>query len=329
MRVCSCSDGGHPTLETTLGQHDEREAVCWICRLEQLGIRGKTLAELACFVRVLDIEMAVSDCQERCFDIAGLFLHILLRKLLCLAYCRCGKMKPVIGITSSFNWSQGMYALGEAYVESIEKAGGMPLILPSTKEADFEQTISMVDGVLLSGGVDLDPQIYGEQPMPKMGAVDPKRDYQEIQLAKMALEKKRPLLAICRGIQVLNVAAGGTLVQDIYTQVSNPIKHAWYVAGNYEAPPGHPTHSINVEKDSRLFKIFGKQVLEVNSFHHQAVKKTGGDFKATAWTEDGVIEAIEYQGKEFIMGVQWHPERMINGEMIKIFQALVDTATSK
>lgn len=238
-------------------------------------------------------------------------------------------MKPVIGITSSFNWSQGMYVLGEAYVESIERAGGMPVILPPAKEVNSERTVSMMDGVMLTGGIDIDPRIYGEQPMPKTGAVDPRRDYQEIQLAKKALEKRKPLLAICRGIQVLNVAAGGTLYQDVYTQVSNPIKHAWYVSGNYESPPDYPAHTVKVKRDSRLFKMLGKEVLEVNSFHHQAVKKTGEGFRATAWAEDGVVEAIEYQGKEFIIGVQWHPERMINGEMLKIFQVFVDSATGK
>jgi putative glutamine amidotransferase len=145
----------------------------------------------------------------------------------------------------------------------------------------------------------------------------------------MALAKKKPLLAICRGIQVLNVAAEGTLYQDLYTQMPHSIKHAWYVAGNYEAPPDYPTHTVKVQSNSMIFRIFGKEVLEVNSFHHQAVKKTGRNFEATAWTEDGVIEAIEYQGKEFTIGVQWHPERMINGEMIRLFQALVDSSTDK
>ena len=200
------------------------------------------------------------------------------------------------------------------------------MILPPTREMDPEKILAMVDGVLLSGGVDVDPQTYGEQPIPKMGAMDPDRDRFELKLVQKAIEKKKPLLAICRGIQILNVASGGTLYQDIYTQIPTSIKHVWHSVGSYDAPPRHPVHVVRIKRDSRIFKIFQEECLRVNSFHHQAIKKIGEHFAATAWAEDGVVEAIEHHGGEFIVGVQWHPERMIDGGMLRIFKAFVDSA---
>ena len=162
-----------------------------------------------------------------------------------------------------------------------------------------------------------------------MGKVDPLRDYFEITITKKAIEKEKPLLAICRGIQVLNVAAGGTLIQDIYTQIKDPIKHVWYSASGGDAPPNYPTHKIKIKKDSKLYELFKKETLRVNSFHHQAVKDVGDKLTPTAWAEDGIIEALEYVGKRFIMGIQWHPERMLESEMIKLFQALIKDAATK
>ncbi|RLE57100.1 MAG: gamma-glutamyl-gamma-aminobutyrate hydrolase family protein [Candidatus Methanomethylicota archaeon] len=237
-------------------------------------------------------------------------------------------MKPVIGITCSYSWDREVYLIRENYVEAVVRSGGIPIILPATENADINKIISMIDGLLLSGGGDIDPYIYGEAPTPRLGRVDPVRDLFEIGLAKKAFEMEKPTLAICRGIQVLNVAAGGTLFQDLSSQLKNTIKHRWYSQGGYDAPPSHPAHLVRISKDSKLYKIFGREILRVNSFHHQAVKRIGEKFKATAWAEDGVIEAIEYLGDTFILGVQWHPERMINGEMIKLFKAFIEAAKS-
>ncbi len=235
-------------------------------------------------------------------------------------------MKPIIGITCSYDWNKGYFRLNRAYVTAIERAGGVPIILPSISPDNVREIVGIVDGVLLSGGVDIDPHLYGEKPIHKMGKIDPDRDLFEIELTKEVLRRELPLLAICRGIQVLNVAAGGTLYQDIESQVKGSIKHKWHTPSGLDAPPSYPTHIVKIKAGSMLHKIFGKQELRVNSFHHQAVKDVGKKFIATAWAEDEVIEAIEYTGSSFILGVQWHPEWMMNSEMMKIFEEFVKRA---
>ena len=227
-------------------------------------------------------------------------------------------MKPIIGITSSHSWDKKNFNLPASYIEAVERGGGTPILLPPTMTIEVEPLLGIVDGVLLTGGVDVDPLQYGEQPLPKLGAVHPWRDRFEIDLTKEALRIGKPILAICRGHQVLNVAAGGTLIQDIASQVENPLKH------RQDAPPYHASHTVRVESPSILYEIFGKEELGVNTFHHQAVKDLGKGLKATAWAPDGVNEAFEGVGDAFVLSVQWHPERMIDGEMLKIFERFVE-----
>lgn len=171
--------------------------------------------------------------------------------------------------------------------------------------------------MVLTGGGDVDPQMYGEDPIPNMGSIDPKRDHFELEITRWALGIGKPVLAICRGHQVLNVAAGGTLYQDIPSQIKGSIKHRG------KAPVYYPSHKVRVQEGSKLHGMFEKAELGVNSFHHQAVKDLGEGLVATAWAPDGVIEAMELPGETFVLGVQWHPERMIDGEMLKIFQAFI------
>lgn len=235
-------------------------------------------------------------------------------------------MKPVIGITCSYDLTKGYFRINKTYINAIEKAGGIPIILPSISPANVDKLLSIIDGILLSGGVDVDPYLYGEKPITTIGKIDPARDLFEMALTNSAIRREIPILAICRGIQVLNVAAGGTLYQDITTQITNPIKHKWYTSEGLDVPPNYPTHIVKIKSGSRLHKIFGREILRVNSFHHQSVKDVGRRFVATAWAEDGVIEAIEYIGESFILGVQWHPEWMINSEMIKLFEEFVKAA---
>lgn len=237
-------------------------------------------------------------------------------------------LKPVIGITCSYDLMRGSFRVNKAYVDAIERTDGIPLILPSISSSNVNEILSLIDGVLLSGGVDVDPYLFGEKPIPSMGKIDPIRDLFEIALVNSAIRREMPILAICRGIQVLNVAAGGTLYQDIEAQIDNPVKHRWATREGLDAPPNYPTHIIRIKTGSRLHRIFGREILRVNSFHHQSVKDVGRKFVATAWAEDGVIEAIEYVGKSFIIGVQWHPELMIDGEMIKLFEEFVGEAAN-
>jgi putative glutamine amidotransferase len=227
-------------------------------------------------------------------------------------------MKPVIGVTSSYDWDRDNYILPASYIESIIVCGGLPILLPPTTTMDSEESIALLDGIMLTGGVDVDPSLYGEPPMPALGKIDPLRDGYELYLTREAIEHKKPLLAICRGIQVLNVALGGTLYQDLYTQVDGSLKHSQM------APRYYPTHKVKILKGSELFEIFGKNEIGVNSFHHQGIKTLGKGLNANAWSEDGLIEGVENQDENFVLGVQWHPERMIKGEMVKIFQAFVE-----
>lgn len=227
-------------------------------------------------------------------------------------------MRPLIGVTSSYSWDNNSQNLPNSYIDAVERGGGTPIILPPTFTVDVGQLLEAVDGLVLTGGVDVDPQIYGEDPLPQMGRIDPKRDHFELEITRRALSVGKPTLAICRGIQVLNVAAGGTLFQDIPSQVKGSIKHS------AQTPTFYPSHSVRVKAGSKLHGIFGKEELGVNSFHHQSVKDLGEGLVATAWAPDGVIEAMEIPGEVFILGVQWHPERMIDGEMLKIFQAFAE-----
>lgn len=216
-------------------------------------------------------------------------------------------MEPVIGITCGHEVaSHERFYVNRSYIKSIEMAGGIPLIIPALEDkARLTYLVEQLDGLLLPGGYDIDPQLFGEEPIPELGLVDPIWDELEISVAQMALGRQIPILGICRGIQVLNVAAGGTLFQDISTQVKGrTIQH------QQSAPRWYPSHEITIEPDSIVERMLGTARTRVNSFHHQAIKAVAPDFRVTAKSRDGVIEAIESKVLDFVVGVQWHPETM-------------------
>ncbi len=225
-------------------------------------------------------------------------------------------MKPIIGVTSSYNPREQNYTLPEAYANAIEKGDGIPILFPPMINAEIEKYISLVDGVILSGGADVDPNIYGELPIPQLGTIDPIRDAYEMKLACSIIREKKPVLAICRGCQVLNVAAGGSLWQDINTQVKGSLKH------DQQAPLSYASHTVRFTKGSILSKIYGAEKVGVNSFHHQGVKSLGLGLTSIAWADDGTIEAVEGNGR-FMVGVQWHPERMIDSAHSELFKAFI------
>lgn len=215
-------------------------------------------------------------------------------------------MKPLIGITAGLlreppnrDW---IFNTND-YFRSVQNAGGIPVLLPFIKtEGDAAQVLERIDGLLLSGGADMDPQLYGEQPHPKSGAVSPERDETELALTRVALQRNMPVLGICRGHQVLAVAAGGTLWQDISTQISGSLKHV------QEGPRWFASHRVRVEPGTRLAAVLGTEFL-VNSYHHQAVKELPpGGWIASAAADDGIYEALEHPGRRFALSVQWHPE---------------------
>lgn len=226
---------------------------------------------------------------------------------------------PVIGITG--NYTQETCTLAEGYYQSVLKAGGIPFIIPPFYETDrLGELLDRLDGIIFSGGGDINPLLLGEEPIKELHSITPERDQQELLLVRLAYDRQIPMLGICKGIQIINAALGGTLYQDIHTQMEGiRIKH------NQDQDRRYPSHQVTISRGSILEKIFGTE-LAVNSFHHQACKSAAPGLKVTAMSSDGVIEAIESDEFKSIMGVQWHPETYIlrnSTEMLPIFEWLI------
>ena len=229
--------------------------------------------------------------------------------------------RPAIGITIGCDQRRtGLFALRKDYVRSVERAGGLPLVLAPGGPQEASDLLSCLRGLLLTGGSDVDPILYGEGPHPKLGKVFRERDDFELALCRQALDRDLPLLAICRGHQVLNVATGGTLFQDIPSDVSGGQDH------DPERDRWESAHDVDVTPGTRLREILGRDRVAVNSFHHQAVKQPGKGLVVSARSvADGVVEGIEVPGRRFALGVQWHPEAYWNrgADFHGLFEALV------
>lgn len=232
-------------------------------------------------------------------------------------------MRPTIGITCSHDYQHDRTYLPQAYAKGVEQAGGMPILLPQAMSADcLGQLVHMLDGILFSGGVDVDPVHFGEEPLPNLGEIAPERDRFELELARQALDADLAIFAICRGIQVLNIAAGGTIYQDLRTQLDKTLKHS------QEAPRWYATHKITIKGGTFLARALQAREARVNSFHHQAVNRIAPGFRLSASATDGVIEAIESENHKYVVGVQWHPEVMWEKEtqMLKLFKSFIQAA---
>lgn len=232
--------------------------------------------------------------------------------------------RPLIGITMRLEQETGRFYLGRDYSERVEAAGGVPVHISLIPKAEYiTKAVSQLDGVLLPGSnTDVDPIYYGEEPHPRLGTVIPVKDETEMLVLSEAERRKLPILAICYGMQALNVFRGGSLVQDIASQVKNGLKH------DQGKPVTRPSHSINISGRGILASFASiknsKRPIRVNTSHHQAVGKVGKGLKATARAEDGVIECIEGTGKShWTLGVQWHPELMDDALSDEIFAAFV------
>ncbi|GAF73006.1 unnamed protein product [marine sediment metagenome] len=209
------------------------------------------------------------------------------------------------------------------YPLEVERAGGVPLVLPWTKdETVLAAALERVDGLLLSGGGDIAALAYGEEPHPRNRYEDPVRDAAEFAAIKLALKRKLPILGICRGIQSLNVALGGTLVQDVPSQVTGAVQHYTYERETVL------NHTIDIAKATLLHKLMGKTSMPVNSWHHQAVGKLGKGLKVNAKARDGVIEGVEAADKQAILALQCHPEDCAEDYPVfqKLFEWLVSAA---
>ena len=242
---------------------------------------------------------------------------------------------PVIGVSGFVDGAKNM--VNVTYTNAVRLAGGCPFVIPVTSdEQQIEAIVSSIDALIMTGGPDFDPLLYGEEPLRANGDIVPTRDDFDIKLVRAAVAKGIPVLGICRGEQVLSVAFGGTLWQDIPSQIAtSTIKHRQ--AGT---PGSYPTHTINIEKGSFLYKALGNvETSRVNSFHHQAIKDVPAGFKVVALSKDGIIEAVERtaplakeykDGGNIIIGTQFHPEILSTGSaspFVGIFRIIVEKAS--
>jgi putative glutamine amidotransferase len=240
--------------------------------------------------------------------------------------------KPLIGITSDFNpgdredfgGREPTYFLRARYVSAIEEHGGIPLILPITQEPKVLQTLlKRIDGLLITGsGPDLDPKLYGQTKRFKFKLMSPQRAGFELKIARMAVEEDLPVLGVCGGMQVLNVALGGTLIQDIASEIKGALVH------RQKTTAADPSHEVRITDGTRLSKIIREPVIRVNSSHHQAIKSLGQGLVVNAVAPDGVIEGLEHSQCDFALGVQWHPEFLYrqHEHHHRIFEAFLQEA---
>ena len=220
--------------------------------------------------------------------------------------------------------TQTEMTLGLSYMRAIERAGGLPVALPPLTSENVDPLLDRLSGLLLTGGPDLDPACYGAEPHPELGPIDHDVDVFEIALCRRADRRGIPILGICRGAQVLNVARQGSLIQHLPDTISATIEH------RQPEPGDRTTHEVRVAPDSGLAQTTGGGPVQVNSFHHQAIDRLGVGLRPVAWAQDGVIEAVEtVEGQEghFVLGVQWHAETLIDeAEQLALFERLVQAA---
>ena len=208
-----------------------------------------------------------------------------------------------------------------SYIEAVRRAGGIPVLLPVTLDKEeIQAAVARVDGVVVPGGGDVEPHRYNGIQHESLGGMDAMRDEFEINLVHHLVEIEKPFLAICRGIQVLNVALGGTLWEDVFDLMPSAMKHAYFGEGRTLVP-----HTVDVEPDSCLAYYLQTTQARVNSLHHQGLKMLASDLRATAVAPDGLIEGVEIPGHPFALGVQWHPECLIDDDpaMLRLFEGLV------
>lgn len=239
-------------------------------------------------------------------------------------------MRPIIGVTSQPKSTKGSsgdldsHVVGHTYTDAVLLAGGLPVILSPVPNEDVSTVVDRLDGLLISGGGDIEPRRYREEPHPSIRRTSADRDEFEIALTREAQARHLPVLAICRGLQIVNVALGGTLIQDIPSALGS-IDHTVIGHAVYD---GH--QPVTVESNSLIAKATGRTDLMVNSIHHQAVKDLAPGFRAVAWANDGVIEGIEYQDERWpLLAVQWHPEYLSsNSDEVshRLFEGFVDSA---
>ncbi|MEG4148644.1 gamma-glutamyl-gamma-aminobutyrate hydrolase family protein [Microcoleus sp. Pol12B5] len=233
------------------------------------------------------------------------------------------KKFPIVGITTYNRCPAGEYRLNGTYIDAVQAAGGIPILLPPN-QLDPASIFDAVDGLILSGGGDINPELYGGYVDHTVYSVNAERDNFELSLAKLALKADIPVLGICRGMQMLNVASGGSLVIHVPDAYGDEVNHGSGI------PPRAIEHTIEIEPTSRLAKIMGKTSTTVVSWHHQAVRKVTSDWQIVANAPDTLVEAMEHCYHPWMIAIQWHPEMSPNCSFnSRIFQAFVEAAASR
>lgn len=234
-------------------------------------------------------------------------------------------MKPIIGITAEIR--HGNYFLPPIYSNVVIQSGGIPLLIPLIPDGDIEEVCQGIDGLLVTGGEDIDPAYYGQEPHVDLGKITPHLDRMEYSLVTEILKQDKPYVGICRGLHMLNVVCGGSLYQSIHTERVEPV-----IQHKQKAPRTHRSHSVKLEKESRLFDLLREEEFKVNSFHHQACKQIGDSLKVVAHANDGIVEGVESKEHTFVFGVQWHPEEFAwDGDEAskRLFKAYIDAAIER
>ena len=242
--------------------------------------------------------------------------------------------RPVIGITTQTleaipDQLPRCWVMSQRYVHVLSGAGAIPWVIPLLErdETTLREIYDRLAGLFLPGGVDIDPATYGEMMAPACGRTDPARDWTELLLARWAIADHKPLLAVCRGVQLLNVAIGGTLFQDIGTQVPAAIKHDNFPSGGHRRDD--LSHDVRIAPGSRLARLLETETLSVNSMHHQGIARLAPGLEAVATAQDGLIEGVEASNGAFLLGVQWHPEDLVDRDprMRRLFDAFIAAAS--
>ncbi|HEX3867295.1 MAG TPA: gamma-glutamyl-gamma-aminobutyrate hydrolase family protein [Gemmatimonadaceae bacterium] len=246
--------------------------------------------------------------------------------------------RPIVGIPTQTLQSLGgvsaeippSWVMSQRYVVTLTNAGAIPWLIPLIDDDTLRGLYESLDGVFLPGGADIDPVSYGRDPHSLCDKTDRERDRVELALARWALADGKPILGVCRGMQLINVAAGGTLFEDIAEQMPGAIRHDYFPFSAPGFSRDYLAHDVNVVAGTRLASTFGAGRLAVNSMHHQGVRDLGSGLEATATAPDGLIEALESRGGQYVVGVQWHPEALTDSEerARRLFREFVETAAT-
>jgi putative glutamine amidotransferase len=244
--------------------------------------------------------------------------------------------RPVIGIPTQTLQSLGgvsaeippSWVMSQRYIVTLTNAGAIPWLVPLIDDDTLHGIFENLDGVFLPGGADIDPVSYGQDPHPLCDKTDRDRDRVELALAKWAMDEKKPVLGVCRGMQLINLAAGGTLYQDLAEQKHGSIKHDYFPFGGQTFRRDFLAHEVEVSPGSRLAKVFGEGSLRVNSMHHQGIRDVGKGLTVSATASDGLVEGLEGDDGGYVVGVQWHPEALTDNEEAsrRLFEDFVATA---